>query len=33
MQIIDFLNPEAIFLNIDAKTSEEVIRKVGGRLF
>jgi PTS system galactitol-specific IIA component len=32
MEIKDFLDPGAIALNLEAKTSEEVIRELGGRL-
>ncbi len=32
MEIKDFLDPEAIVLNMDAETSEEVIRELGGKL-
>ena len=32
MNIKDFLSKEAVVLNMDARTSEEVIRKLGGKL-
>ncbi|MBN2044558.1 MAG: PTS sugar transporter subunit IIA [Anaerolineales bacterium] len=32
MEIKDFLDPGAIVLNMEAETSEEVIRELGGRL-
>lgn len=32
MNIVDFLNPEAIFLQLHAKTSEEVIGVLGAKL-
>lgn len=32
MNIVDFLNPAAIVLQMEAKTSEEVIRLLGGKL-
>lgn len=32
MNIIDYLDPAAIVLQLEAKTSEEVIRELGGRL-
>ena len=32
MKIIDFLDPEAVVLQMEAETSEEVIRELGGRL-
>ena len=32
MEIRDFLDPGAIVLNMEAETSEEVIRELGGRL-
>jgi len=32
MNIVDFLNPEAIILNLNADSSEQVIRALGGKL-
>ncbi len=32
MNIVDFLDPAAILLQMEAKTSEEVIRALGGKL-
>ncbi len=32
MNIVDFLDPEAVVLQMEAKTSEDVIRQLGGKL-